>query len=158
VGTGCAASEPGRLVLDEAEFKKTLVENQALIDGGHFDLNKPIKDNGSTFLHTAVWYQKRDLVRAAPAAVRCLPLSPHACQVKFLLAHGANPNVQNSKGNTPLHFAVSGSRAIAAVAPAPDVLSPPRSARTRTRTRAARSSRCCSVPAGIRPSSRPTTA
>ncbi len=73
--------------LDEDAIKETLVESRELIDSGQLNINGHIKDTGSTFLHTAVWYRKLDLV-------------------KFLLAHGADPNARNIKGNTPLHFAV----------------------------------------------------
>jgi ankyrin repeat protein len=72
--------------LDEDAFKQALVDCQSLIDAGYLDLNRAIKDTQSTFLHTAVWFKKLDLVR-------------------FLLANGANPNASNLKGNTPLHFA-----------------------------------------------------
>lgn len=50
------------------------------------DLNRSIKPaSGSTFLHTAAWFQK-------------------ARVLEWLLAHGADPNQGNLKGNTPLHL------------------------------------------------------
>ena len=72
--------------LDEDSIKAVLVENTSLVDAGYLNLNDPIKDTRSTFLHTAVWFRKVSLI-------------------KFLLAHGADPNSQNLKGNSPLHFA-----------------------------------------------------
>eukprot|EP01006_Ploeotia_vitrea_P009510 TRINITY_DN22453_c0_g1_i1.p1 TRINITY_DN22453_c0_g1~~TRINITY_DN22453_c0_g1_i1.p1 ORF type:complete len:744 (+),score=417.84 TRINITY_DN22453_c0_g1_i1:246-2234(+) len=72
--------------MNEDAIKQILVENQALIDAGYLDLNQPIKKTNSTFLHTAAWFLKLDLAA-------------------FLLAHGADPNAANTKGNTALHFA-----------------------------------------------------
>ena len=74
--------------LDEDAILQVLREGQTLISSGHLDLNKPIKDTQSTFLHTAVWFRKLEII-------------------KFLVLHGADPNRKNLKGNTPLHFAVS---------------------------------------------------
>eukprot|EP00823_Brevimastigomonas_motovehiculus_P002093 TRINITY_DN1340_c0_g1_i1.p1 TRINITY_DN1340_c0_g1~~TRINITY_DN1340_c0_g1_i1.p1 ORF type:complete len:553 (-),score=229.39 TRINITY_DN1340_c0_g1_i1:874-2532(-) len=51
-----------------------------------FDVNRPIKQNGSVMLHTAVWFKKLGII-------------------KWLLEHKANPNHVNQTGNTPMHFA-----------------------------------------------------
>jgi hypothetical protein len=45
--------------LDEDGIKQALVQNQSLIDAKYLEINKPIKDTGSTFLHTAVWCAER---------------------------------------------------------------------------------------------------
>jgi len=63
-----------------------LKEGEDLVWRGKIDLNRSIKPaSGSTFLHTAAWFQK-------------------AAVMKWLLTHGADPNRGNLKGNTPLHL------------------------------------------------------
>lgn len=63
-----------------------LKEGEDLVNAGFIDLNKSIKiTSGSTFLHTACWFQKRKIA-------------------EWLLEHGANPNQVNLTGNSPLHL------------------------------------------------------
>ena len=63
-----------------------LREGEDLIASGLLDLNRSIKPaSGSTFLHTVAWFQKKRVL-------------------EWLLAHGADPNLGNIKGNSPTHL------------------------------------------------------
>jgi hypothetical protein len=72
--------------MSEKSILAQFMECRPLIKIGAFDVNRSIKDSTkSTFLHTAAWFTKKNLI-------------------KFLLSSGANPNAINTSGNTPLHL------------------------------------------------------
>ncbi len=61
-------------------------------------------DNGNAMLHIACQNGHRRLAKVLPV-VFCAPLCTLKSRYKVLLRGGANMNVQNNKGQTPLHFA-----------------------------------------------------
>lgn len=71
---------------DETVMDFVLKDARHLIEAGFVNLDRHTSGTKSTILHTAAWFRK----------VHILAL---------LLEHGADPNHQNLKGNTPVHFA-----------------------------------------------------
>lgn len=69
--------------MDLKAVRKCLLDAHNLV--GKLNLDRPFSKTSSSFLHTAVWYRHVELV-------------------KWLLAWGADPNVQNLMGVTPVHF------------------------------------------------------
>ncbi|MDD2815808.1 MAG: ankyrin repeat domain-containing protein [Thiotrichaceae bacterium] len=86
-------------------------EMQKLLDHG-FNINQQ-NSGGNTPLHYACGWGLKDSERQAKKFN--IPfnnhLKEHASFVEFLLAHGANPNIQNNYGGTPLSSAIYHGRA-----------------------------------------------
>mmetsp|Transcript_6129 Transcript_6129/g.12161 ORF Transcript_6129/g.12161 Transcript_6129/m.12161 type:complete len:496 (+) Transcript_6129:42-1529(+) len=69
--------------IDLPAFRRCLLDSHKIVD--KLNLNRPFSKTSSSFLHTAVWYR-------------------HVEITKWLLAWKADPNLQNLRGVTPMHF------------------------------------------------------
>jgi len=69
--------------MDMTAFRECLLEAAPYAD--KMNLNRQFSKNSSSFLHTAIWYRHTELTR-------------------WLLAWKADPNLQNLRGITPMHF------------------------------------------------------
>lgn len=73
------------ITFDVNIMARTLTEASSYIRNCYIDLSGPMGPTRSTLLHTAAWFRRFHPIR-------------------LLLQSGADPNVANLKGNTPLHL------------------------------------------------------
>jgi ankyrin repeat protein len=76
--------------MTEPEIRKVAIELAELALSHGLDVNVPVEDDGSTFLHGCV------LLRDSRIAVEA---------IEWLLSHGADPHRQRDNGETPLDIA-----------------------------------------------------